>query len=94
MNYLGNLRGNIKGSVTIINGPVGSGKSTLLNLLLEEIELSSGSMEVNGSVSYCSQGPKNKIFLKVKLKLFFNQNPILSSSSCEIYNFSFITLTN
>ncbi|KAI2474334.1 ATP binding cassette (ABC) transporter subfamily C member, partial [Diabrotica virgifera virgifera] len=43
------------GSLTVIIGPVGSGKSTLLQLLLGELKLSSGNIQMNGSVSYSGQ---------------------------------------
>ncbi|XP_050510756.1 ATP-binding cassette sub-family C member 4-like isoform X2 [Diabrotica virgifera virgifera] len=42
-------------SLTVIIGPVGSGKSTLLQLLLGELKLSSGNIQMNGSVSYSGQ---------------------------------------
>ncbi|XP_031639018.1 multidrug resistance-associated protein 4-like [Contarinia nasturtii] len=38
-------------------GKVGSGKSTLLNIILGELELDVGSIIINGSISYASQGP-------------------------------------
>ncbi|CAH0558001.1 unnamed protein product [Brassicogethes aeneus] len=44
-----------KGSLVGIIGPVGSGKSTLLQTLLGELELSQGSISVNGTISYASQ---------------------------------------
>ncbi|KAG5892174.1 hypothetical protein JTB14_026412 [Gonioctena quinquepunctata] len=40
-----------------IVGPVGSGKSSILNLLLRELPLKSGKMEVGGKISYTSQEP-------------------------------------
>ncbi|KAG5875254.1 hypothetical protein JTB14_011933 [Gonioctena quinquepunctata] len=36
-------------------GPVGSGKSSLLQTILGELEVTSGSIDVNGSISYASQ---------------------------------------
>lgn len=45
------------GSLTTVIGSVGSGKSTLLHVVLSELPCSSGSMEVQGSVSYASQDP-------------------------------------
>lgn len=38
-------------------GPVGSGKTTLLHAILRELPLQSGSIDVHGTVSYCSQEP-------------------------------------
>uniref|UniRef100_A0A1I8MDU6 ABC transporter n=1 Tax=Musca domestica TaxID=7370 RepID=A0A1I8MDU6_MUSDO len=38
-------------------GPVGSGKSTLIQSILGELQPSSGSITVNGTVSYASQEP-------------------------------------
>ncbi|XP_072391048.1 ATP-binding cassette sub-family C member 4-like isoform X2 [Diabrotica undecimpunctata] len=43
------------GSLTVIIGPVGSGKSTLLQLLLGELKLSSGKIQMKGSISYSGQ---------------------------------------
>lgn len=40
-----------------IVGQVGAGKSTLLNVILGELELDSGEIEINGTVSYSSQDP-------------------------------------
>ncbi|CAH0557785.1 unnamed protein product [Brassicogethes aeneus] len=40
-----------------IIGPVGSGKTTLLHVLLKELSLEGGTLEVNGRVSYASQEP-------------------------------------
>ncbi|CAK1548635.1 unnamed protein product [Leptosia nina] len=45
------------GSLTIIIGAVGSGKSTLLHMMLNELPCSSGSVTINGTVSYASQNP-------------------------------------
>ncbi|KAJ8734976.1 hypothetical protein PYW08_014226 [Mythimna loreyi] len=45
------------GSLTTVIGAVGSGKSTLLHMVLSELPCSTGSMEVNGTVSYASQDP-------------------------------------
>lgn len=44
-----------KGKLIFVVGSVGSGKSTLLQILLKELPTSSGSMSVNGSISYVSQ---------------------------------------
>ncbi|RZC40224.1 multidrug resistance-associated protein, partial [Asbolus verrucosus] len=38
-------------------GPVGSGKSSLFHVILKEMNLKSGSLDVNGEISYCSQEP-------------------------------------
>lgn len=40
-----------------IVGQVGASKSTLLNLILGELSLDSGSMTINGTISYASQEP-------------------------------------
>ncbi|XP_077294803.1 putative multidrug resistance-associated protein lethal(2)03659 [Arctopsyche grandis] len=45
------------GSLVAVIGPVGSGKSSVLNVILKELPLSSGSVEVNGSLAYASQEP-------------------------------------
>ncbi|XP_071056450.1 probable multidrug resistance-associated protein lethal(2)03659 [Onthophagus taurus] len=46
-----------KGSLCVIIGNVGSGKSSILNLLLQEIELKSGTVKMNGKLSFSSQEP-------------------------------------
>nr|XP_023023160.1 probable multidrug resistance-associated protein lethal(2)03659 [Leptinotarsa decemlineata] len=51
-----NLKVN-KGSLVGIIGPVGSGKSSLLQAILGELELTSGTIDVNGTISYASQEP-------------------------------------
>lgn len=38
-------------------GPVGSGKSSLLQTILGELEVTSGDLQLNGSISYASQDP-------------------------------------
>ncbi|KAF5283716.1 hypothetical protein FQR65_LT13751 [Abscondita terminalis] len=46
-----------KGSVVAVIGPVGSGKSSLLQVILKELSLNSGTLGVNGEVSYAAQEP-------------------------------------
>ncbi|CAG2112971.1 unnamed protein product, partial [Medioppia subpectinata] len=43
------------GDLLAVIGPVGSGKSSFLMLLLGELELMSGSIHINGTVSYSAQ---------------------------------------
>ncbi|XP_018570688.1 probable multidrug resistance-associated protein lethal(2)03659 [Anoplophora glabripennis] len=45
------------GQLLAVVGPVGSGKSSLLNLLLKELPLKSGKMEIAGKISFSSQEP-------------------------------------
>ncbi|KAF5286380.1 hypothetical protein FQR65_LT12631 [Abscondita terminalis] len=53
-----NLNLNItRGSLTAIVGTVGSGKSSLLNIILKELRITNGDVEVSGTVSYASQQP-------------------------------------
>lgn len=46
-----------KNLLTAIVGPVGSGKSSLLNVILKELPISNGTMEIKGRISYASQEP-------------------------------------
>lgn len=46
-----------KGMLVGIIGPVGSGKSSLLQTILGELELVSGKINLNGTISYASQEP-------------------------------------
>ncbi|KAB0798126.1 hypothetical protein PPYR_09119 [Photinus pyralis] len=45
------------GTLCAVVGQVGAGKSSLLNLILRELPINSGSLEVHGNVSYASQEP-------------------------------------
>ncbi|CAH1403663.1 unnamed protein product [Nezara viridula] len=57
-NILNNVTFDAKpGELTIIIGPVGSGKTSLFHAILKEISLTSGSIDVNGRISYASQEP-------------------------------------
>lgn len=44
-----------KGSLTCIVGTVGSGKSSILSGMLGEMKQIDGSVEISGSIAYCSQ---------------------------------------
>lgn len=46
-----------KGKLIGVIGPVGAGKSSLLSVILRELPIESGLMNVNGSISYASQEP-------------------------------------
>ncbi|KAB0798127.1 hypothetical protein PPYR_09120 [Photinus pyralis] len=55
---LTNINLNLKpGSLCAVVGQVGSGKSSFLQLLLKELPLISGVLEISGEVSYASQEP-------------------------------------
>lgn len=45
------------GELIAIVGQVGSGKSSLLNVILKELKLLSGSIQINGKIAYASQEP-------------------------------------
>lgn len=45
------------GMLCCVVGHVGSGKSSLLQLLLKELPISTGRMDISGSISYASQEP-------------------------------------
>lgn len=57
VNGIFDLNLELKPGLCAIVGQVGSGKSTLLNIILGELELDSGTVTVNGSISYASQEP-------------------------------------
>ncbi|KAK5640037.1 hypothetical protein RI129_010848 [Pyrocoelia pectoralis] len=46
-----------RGHLVAIVGPVGSGKTSLVHVILKELSLSSGSLEISGSCSYAPQEP-------------------------------------
>ncbi|XP_033225031.1 probable multidrug resistance-associated protein lethal(2)03659 isoform X2 [Belonocnema kinseyi] len=57
-NTIHNISFNVKrGSLSAIIGQVGSGKSSLLHVILDELPLSSGSIQVSGTIAYVSQEP-------------------------------------
>lgn len=45
------------GALLAVIGPVGSGKSSLFHVILQELALNGGNLEVNGEISYASQEP-------------------------------------
>lgn len=47
----------IRSALCAIVGQVGSGKSTLLNVILGELDLDTGTIAINGTISYASQEP-------------------------------------
>lgn len=58
MPTLSNLNINFpRGRLIGVIGPVGAGKSSLIQALLRELPLESGSITINGSISYASQEP-------------------------------------
>ncbi|XP_074031100.1 LOW QUALITY PROTEIN: probable multidrug resistance-associated protein lethal(2)03659 [Leptinotarsa decemlineata] len=57
-NNLHNVTMNIEsGQLVAVVGSVGSGKNDFLHVILEELEPQSGSVEINGRISYASQEP-------------------------------------
>lgn len=47
----------VKGQLIGVIGPVGAGKSSMLQAILRELPLDSGSININGSISFVSQEP-------------------------------------
>lgn len=45
------------GQLCAIIGSVGSGKSSILQLLLKELSINRGTLDIHGKVSFCSQEP-------------------------------------
>lgn len=56
-NGLFNVNLEITPGLCAVVGQVGSGKSTLLNVILGELDVDSGSVMINGTISYASQEP-------------------------------------
>ena len=57
-NTLNDINFNVgPGQLIGVVGPVGSGKSTLLHIILKEIELTKGTLDVGGRISYAAQEP-------------------------------------
>ena len=75
------------GELVTIQGQVGAGKSSLLNLLLGEVKIHSGTMSINGSISYCSQEPWIQ-WGPNKFLSFFGNHIIFSIFLCgqNLYN--------
>ncbi|KAK9504177.1 hypothetical protein O3M35_010565 [Rhynocoris fuscipes] len=45
------------GKVNVISGAVGSGKTAVFHAILGEIEITRGTIDIEGTISYCSQEP-------------------------------------
>lgn len=61
-----------KGKLVFVIGSVGAGKSTLMQVLLKELPILSGSMKMNGTISYACQ--ENWIFAStVRQNILFGQ---------------------
>ncbi|XP_058839985.1 ATP-binding cassette sub-family C member 4-like [Topomyia yanbarensis] len=45
------------GRLCVVIGPVGSGKTTLLQVMLGELEVDEGLVQINGTISYAAQEP-------------------------------------
>ncbi|KAK5646548.1 hypothetical protein RI129_005012 [Pyrocoelia pectoralis] len=54
---INNITINLRSGLNIITGPTGSGKSTLIKLIVGDLSKTSGSVEVDGNISYASQEP-------------------------------------
>ncbi|KAK5646964.1 hypothetical protein RI129_005428 [Pyrocoelia pectoralis] len=55
-NIFENLNINVKrGSTVAVIGPVGSGKSSLLSVILKELSLTKGKLQIDGCISYAAQ---------------------------------------
>lgn len=46
-----------RGTLVAIVGPIGSGKTSLMHLILNELYLLNGKVDINGKISYASQEP-------------------------------------
>ncbi|CAH1159389.1 unnamed protein product [Phaedon cochleariae] len=84
-NTLNDINLNIgAGKLCCVVGNVGSGKSSMLQLLLRELPLKSGHLEVNGHVSFASQEPW--LFVSsVKENILFGQ-PYLKNRYADVVN--------
>ncbi|ENN80604.1 hypothetical protein YQE_02982, partial [Dendroctonus ponderosae] len=57
-NTLENIYLNVSSNKLLaVTGPVGAGKSSLINVILKELPIHSGTMEIQGTLSYASQEP-------------------------------------